>query len=127
MAASPGGRQLTRLQEPHTLLPKLFGELRERYGQRPGGYTRVLRTEPHNTYDQGESAILELVDGPRDVRFAMTAMAVARDQTAGKTSTDVTELNVKKVTRYRRDGQDAFDGLVERMKKRLENLSLGGR
>ncbi len=33
-------------QEPEKYIPKLFGELRLRYANRPGGYTRVLRIEP---------------------------------------------------------------------------------
>jgi len=87
----------------------------------------VLRTEPHNTYDQGESAVLELVDGPRDVRFAMTAMAVARDQTSGRPSSDLTELNLKKATRYRKDGQQEFDNMVERMRQKLKATTVGKR
>ncbi|KAF5486656.1 54S ribosomal protein L8 [Colletotrichum siamense] len=102
------------LYTPHDLLPKVFGELRERYAERPGGYTRVLRTEPRNTYDQAPSAILELLDGPRDIRFAMTAKAVARDMKNGTESTELTLKNKQKVTRYRKDGSQAFDALVER-------------
>src|SRR5690242_15955729 len=45
-------------------MDKLFGELRERYANRPGGYTRVLRQEPIRD-DAAPSAILSLVDGPR--------------------------------------------------------------
>ncbi|GKT60735.1 50S ribosomal protein L17 [Colletotrichum tofieldiae] len=97
---------------PHDLLPKLFGELRERYFERPGGYTRVLRTEPRSTYDQAPSAILELVDGPRDARFMMTAKAVAFDKDSGKRHTELTKKNVSKVTRYRKDGKTAFDDMV---------------
>jgi large subunit ribosomal protein L17 len=52
-------------QEPNDMVPKLFGPIRERYADRPGGYTRILRIEPMKE-DQAESAILELVDGPRD-------------------------------------------------------------
>ncbi|KAK1728788.1 hypothetical protein CaCOL14_005374 [Colletotrichum acutatum] len=100
------------LYTPHDLLPKLFGELRTRYSERPGGYTRVLRTEPRSTYDQAPSAILELVDGPRDVRFMMTAKAVAHDKDSGHRSTDLTKKNVAKVTRYRKDGKTAFDDMV---------------
>ncbi|KAL2876052.1 54S ribosomal protein L8, mitochondrial [Colletotrichum sp. CLE4] len=100
------------LYTPHDLLPKLFGELRTRYSERPGGYTRVLRTEPRSTYDQAPSAILELVDGPRDVRFMMTAKAVANDKDNGHRSTDLTKKNVAKVTRYRQDGKTAFDEMV---------------
>ncbi|EQB48509.1 54S ribosomal protein L8 [Colletotrichum gloeosporioides] len=102
------------LYTPHDLLPKVFGELRERYAKRPGGYTRVLRTEPRNRYDQAPSAILELLDGPRDIRFAMTAKAVARDRENGNKSSELTLKNKEKVTRYRKDGHQAFDALVKR-------------
>ncbi|XDG04047.1 hypothetical protein ABKA04_003662 [Annulohypoxylon sp. FPYF3050] len=105
------------LYTPHALLPKLFGELRLRYADRPGGYTRVLRTEPKSKYDQGDSAILELVDGPRDMRFAMTAAAVARDKKMGKDSTYYTLLNKKKVTQFRKNGPEAFDEMVEKVSK----------
>lgn len=109
-------------QTPHTLLPKLFGELRQRYAQRPGGYTRVLRTEPKSQYDQGDSAILEFVDGPRDLRFAMTAAAVARDEKLGRPSNKLTLLNREKVTRFRPNGKAAFEEMV----KRVAGLGLGG-
>ena len=104
------------IQTPHELLPKLFGELRERYQDRQGGYTRVLRTEPKSKYDQAPSAILELVDGPRDLRFAMTAAAVARDRALGKRHTDLTVKNIAKVTRYRQDGREKFEEMVEKVK-----------
>ncbi|KAK3945935.1 ribosomal protein L17 [Diplogelasinospora grovesii] len=104
------------LYTPHDLMPKLFGELRQRYLERPGGYTRVLRTEPKDTYSQAPSAILELVDGPKDMRFAMTAAAVARDRELGKESTEITKMNVAKVTRYRQGGQEALDKLVEKVR-----------
>lgn len=97
---------------PHIHLPKLFGELRERYADRAGGYTRVTRTEPKNKYDQGESAILELVDGPRDSRFMMTAKTVARDRLDGREATPVTAKNIQKVTRFR--GKDDFETMVRR-------------
>ncbi|SPO06710.1 related to mitochondrial ribosomal protein YmL8 [Cephalotrichum gorgonifer] len=104
------------LYTPHALLPRVFGELKNRYKDRAGGYTRVTRTEPASTYDQGEYAILEFVDGPRDSRYMMTAMAVARDLQRGVESTDITKMNVEKVTRYR--GREDFDKLVEKIKKR---------
>ncbi|KAK5628602.1 hypothetical protein RRF57_004317 [Xylaria bambusicola] len=105
------------LYTPHDLLPKLFGELRERYLQRPGGYTRVLRTEPKSKYDQGASAILEFVDGPKDMRFAMTAAAVARDYALGRPHNELTLKNRTKVLRYRSDGQKVFDDMVEKIGK----------
>lgn len=108
----------TRVQTPHQLLPKLFGELRERYLSRPGGYTRVLRTEPKDKDDQAPSAILELVDGERDMRFTMTAATVARDEALRKESTGITLMNVKKVTAFRKDGETEFRALVDEIKRR---------
>ena len=99
-------------QTPHTLLPKLLGELRSRYLDREGGYTRVVRTESKNTYDQGESAILEFVDGPKDSRFMMTAKTVARDRMLGMKHTPVTRTNMKKVTQFR--GEEPFEEMVRR-------------
>ena len=41
---------------------KLFGELAERYRERPGGYTRVLKVR-QRTGDAAPLSIVELVDG----------------------------------------------------------------
>ncbi|KAH6690531.1 ribosomal protein L17, partial [Plectosphaerella plurivora] len=104
------------LFEPQELLPKVFGELRARYATRPGGYTRVLRTEPKNKYDQAPSAILEFVDGPRDMRFMMTAKAVALGERDGLPMNTMTQKNIDKVTRYRENGKDVFQDMVEKFK-----------
>ena len=101
-------------QEPHKHMPKLFGELRERYLNRPGGYTRVLRIEPLKP-DQAPSAILELVDGPKDMRFAMTAKALVKRREEGIGMNDITAMNVRKVTRFREDGESALENEVRRL------------
>ncbi|ORY10853.1 50S ribosomal protein L17 [Clohesyomyces aquaticus] len=99
---------------PHEIMPKLFGEIRRRYQDRPGGYTRVLRIEPTKE-DQAESAILELVDGPRDMRFAMTAKTLAQLK-EGQEVNNLTAMNVKKVTRYRHNGVSELGKMVEKMR-----------
>lgn len=104
------------LYTPHLLLPKLFGTLKTRYADRPGGYTRVLRTEPKKD-DQAPSAILELVDGPRDMRFAVTAAAVARDRDLGREHSELTRRNWAKVIRFRKDGENVFETMVERTRR----------
>lgn len=98
------------------MLPKLFGPLRERYANRPGGYTRVLRIEPIKE-DQAPSAILELVDGPKDMRFAMTARTIAKCRAGSKKINDMTAANIAKVTRYRPNADDALEDMVGKFEK----------
>ncbi|EAL90270.1 hypothetical protein KXW98_005507 [Aspergillus fumigatus] len=108
-------RALSVFYTPHEILPKLFGTLRERYAERPGGYTRVLRVEPKKD-DQAPSAILELVDGPKDMRFAMTARTVARQRAQGlETLNELTTLNVHKVTRFRKGGVEDLEKAIKRL------------
>ncbi|MCJ1313245.1 hypothetical protein MMC25_006922 [Agyrium rufum] len=73
-------RQAERIfYNPLLILPHIFSTIKDRYATRPGGYTRVLRIEPLKE-DQAPSAILELVDGPKDMRFHMTAKTLVRER-----------------------------------------------
>ena len=62
-----GGLSNVRLAErtvrSRAVLQKVFGELKDRYATRPGGYTRIVRLG-HRTGDAAEMALLELVDRP---------------------------------------------------------------
>lgn len=95
------------------MVPKLFGNIRERYLDRPGGYTRVLRIEPLKE-DQAPSAILELVDGPKDMRFAITAQTIARDRSLGRINSEITKLNKEKILKYRPNGKEELENQVQR-------------
>lgn len=64
-----------------SLLTTLFEKYAERYAQRPGGYTRIHKYG-HREGDHAPHAILELVDGPRDLKFEMTARAVGKETLA---------------------------------------------
>jgi large subunit ribosomal protein L17 len=62
-----GGLSNVRLAERNVrsraVLQKVFGELKDRYASRPGGYTRIVRLG-FRTGDAAEMALLELVDRP---------------------------------------------------------------
>ena len=62
-----GGLSNVRLAErtvrSRAVLQKVFGELKDRYADRAGGYTRIVRLG-HRTGDAAEMALLELVDRP---------------------------------------------------------------
>jgi hypothetical protein len=76
----------------------------------------VLRVEPKKD-DQAPSAILELVDGPKDMRFALTAKAVARRRSQGlETLNELTLLNVRKVTQFRKNGVEELEKAISKVK-----------
>jgi len=69
-----------------SLLPKVFETLAARYAKRPGGYTRIHKFG-HRQGDNAPHAVLELVDGPRDLKFEMAARATGWDVLSSRLET----------------------------------------
>lgn len=77
---------MTRLQD-ETQLKKLFEVLAERYSDRDGGYTRVIKMGPRAS-DSAQMAVIELVDRDED----------ARGQDSGPDMSEMTEYSEAEAT-----------------------------
>ncbi len=58
-------RQALSVIRSKEIASKVFGELAERYRERPGGYTRVIKLG-HRQGDAAAVSIIELVDRPEE-------------------------------------------------------------
>ena len=72
-------RQAMSVLRDRTIASKLFGELAERYKDRPGGYTRVLKAG-FRYGDMAPMGVIELVDRDPDAKGQDSGPTMAADE-----------------------------------------------
>ncbi len=77
-------RQAASFLRDDEAVRKLFGPLAERYQERPGGYTRVLRAG-FRYGDNAPMAVIELVDRDEDAKGAADLARVAEERESAET------------------------------------------
>lgn len=79
-------------------MPKLFGPLAERFKDRKGGYTRIHKMG-NRFGDNAPVAVIELIDGPGDLKNQLLFKALARQEKAQPGSiANLVEQNKEKMT-----------------------------
>jgi large subunit ribosomal protein L17 len=85
-AATRRGQTLPPRTAGVAAVRRLFDELGERFKDRPGGYTRIIKMG-RRAGDGAELAIIELVDNPREIE----AQEATRKRSKGSTKKKATE------------------------------------
>ncbi len=82
-------RQVLRVIHNETVVAKLFSTLADRYADRHGGYTRIVRIG-HRQGDAADMSILELIDreGPAEVQASETTEEKKEEQVVEKEEAD---------------------------------------
>ncbi|KAI5967408.1 hypothetical protein CANMA_003051 [Candida margitis] len=96
---------------------KVIRELSDRYKNRDHGFTRIIKLEPRLGEDKAPMCVLELVDSKYEIKLWFTAKAVAKLELQNIPLDDITQLNVKKLTSGRPEGEQVFRDAVETCKK----------
>ncbi|MFN2454014.1 MAG: 50S ribosomal protein L17 [Pyrinomonadaceae bacterium] len=92
-------------------LKRLFDELGERFLDRPGGYTRIIKLGRRDG-DNAELAIIELVDNPREREAAESSAKRAKTVASGKQKT--TKASAADATKTARRGGKKADKTFEK-------------
>jgi large subunit ribosomal protein L17 len=88
-------RQASRLIKDRDVLKRLFEVVAPRYAERPGGYTRIMKTG-YRAGDNAPLSILELIDSDRAVVPTVETEETKKKGAKDKTKAEKTEQKEKK-------------------------------
>ena len=91
--------------EPELYINKVFGKLRERYKDRPGGYTRILKTGGRPG-DNADMCFIELVDFNENM---LSAKAPAKAKTSRRGGKKKSTTAAAKTTDKKEDSTKSTD------------------
>src|SRR5437870_2826984 len=100
-AATRRGQTLPPRTAGVAAVRRLFDELGERFKDRPGGYTRIIKMG-RRAGDGAELAIIELVDNPRE----QAAQESARKRSKGPTKKKATETKAPEAETDKEEGEE---------------------
>lgn len=93
-----GGLSNVRMAErsirSRVVLQKVFGELKDRYAERPGGYTRIIRLG-YRLGDAAQMCLLELVDRPERTAEVKAEKAEAKSAPKAKAKDEAVKAKPK--------------------------------
>lgn len=112
---------LNYLQPPDKkdVVPKIKGELAERYAGRSVGFTRIIRLEPRLGDDKASMLAIELVDSAYEIKFWFMAKTIARLELQKIPADSITSANVRKLTASSPERVAEFKKAVETCKQKF--------
>ena len=120
-------RQALTFVKSKNAMSTLFGELAERYQERNGGYSRIIKIANRRLGDGAQMAIVQLLDGPNDVLSTLkkkstpkqakssdTILSEVSQQLSTETDQGITEDKISEATLETHEARSQVEAVQEK-------------